>query len=306
MSSTQAARWILITGANQGCGLGAARAVLRYAPDTRVLIGSRDVKRGEEAVAGLRQTEVPEESSRVAAVQLDVTSQDSIRKAVDTVREILGQDGKLYGLVNNAGVGFMGSSMEDILAVNVYGLKDTTEAFLPLLDPVAGRVAHVASAAGPMYVNKLSNDRWRSACVSPKSWEEVQTLLDTMVKASHAEDPAAAFADEGLYGSDQRGDPYGLSKAAVSAYMLLQARDSPSLHVNSLTPGWVETQLTRPFLTDGKTGESVGMKQPSDVGKPYEVALFGDQTGYYLGSDGLRSPLDRYRSPGDPPFVPEQ
>lgn len=25
-------------------------------------------------------------------------------------------------------------------------------------------------------------------------------------------------------------------------------------------------------------------------------------SGRYYGSDGLRSPLDRYRSPGDPPY----
>ncbi len=34
--------------------------------------------------------------------------------------------------------------------------------------------------------------------------------------------------------------------------------------------------------------------------------LFGDDvpsTGWYFGSDAVRSPLDRYRGPGDPPYV---
>jgi len=34
----------------------------------------------------------------------------------------------------------------------------------------------------------------------------------------------------------------------------------------------------------------------------YFLASFGGGTGRYYGSDGLRSPLDRYRAPGSPEF----
>ena len=41
---------ILVTGANKGIGLGIVRRLLRDYPDTHLLLGSRDVARGQEAV----------------------------------------------------------------------------------------------------------------------------------------------------------------------------------------------------------------------------------------------------------------
>jgi NAD(P)-dependent dehydrogenase (short-subunit alcohol dehydrogenase family) len=57
--------------------------------------------------------------------------------------------GSLYGLVNNAGVGF-GKSTEEVVAVNYYGSKNVTRAFLPLLIRDGGRVVNISSASGPM------------------------------------------------------------------------------------------------------------------------------------------------------------
>ena len=41
---------ILVTGANKGIGLGIVKNLLREFPDTHLLLGSRDVARGEAAV----------------------------------------------------------------------------------------------------------------------------------------------------------------------------------------------------------------------------------------------------------------
>ena len=41
---------ILVTGANKGIGLGIVKKLLREFPDTHLLLGSRDVARGEAAV----------------------------------------------------------------------------------------------------------------------------------------------------------------------------------------------------------------------------------------------------------------
>ena len=41
---------ILVTGANKGIGLGIVKKLLRDFPDTHLLLGSRDVARGEAAV----------------------------------------------------------------------------------------------------------------------------------------------------------------------------------------------------------------------------------------------------------------
>ena len=44
-------------------------------------------------------------------------------------------------------------SNEEIISVNLYGSKLTTEAFLPMIDPKVGRIVNVGSGAGPSYVN---------------------------------------------------------------------------------------------------------------------------------------------------------
>ena len=44
---------ILVTGANKGIGYGIVRKLLRDYPDTCLLLGSRDVARGNKAVADL-------------------------------------------------------------------------------------------------------------------------------------------------------------------------------------------------------------------------------------------------------------
>ena len=48
----------------------------------------------------------------------------------------------------------------------------------------------------------------------------------------------------------------------------------------------------------------MGMKAPSEGAQTPLLLLFGDieGSGRYYGSDGERSPLDRYRAPGAPPY----
>jgi hypothetical protein len=55
----------------------------------------------------------------------------------------------------------------------------------------------------------------------------------------------------------------------------------------------------------GKDPEEVGMKPPEKGTTAQMFLLFGepDGSGWYFGSDAERSPLHRYRSPGDPPYT---
>ena len=49
----------------------------------------------------------------------------------------------------------------------------------------------------------------------------------------------------------------------------------------------------------------MGMKAPVHGTQAALHLLFGEPggNGWYFGSDAQRSPLDRYRSPGDPPYT---
>jgi 3-oxoacyl-[acyl-carrier protein] reductase len=87
-------RSILITGGNGGLGLAIGRHFLERNPEDRVWLG---VRSNRDEAAGLEA----EFEGRCRLVDLDVTSKEQWQAAVAT---IVGEDGRLDVLVNNAGM----------------------------------------------------------------------------------------------------------------------------------------------------------------------------------------------------------
>jgi NAD(P)-dependent dehydrogenase (short-subunit alcohol dehydrogenase family) len=156
--STTAAAAVLVTGASSGIGLACA---------------ARLAARGCTVFAGVR---TPEDFRRLASMPgvaplvLDVTSERDIEAARAAVERSL-SDGRLIGLVNNAGVMVTGpleavatAAVRRQLDVNVVGALAVTQSFLPLLERAAGRIvnigstsAHIAGAfAGPYCAAKFA------------------------------------------------------------------------------------------------------------------------------------------------------
>lgn len=136
----------LITGANKGLGLHAARRLI--AAGHTVYLGARNVERGTEAADAIGAT----------FVQLDVTDDESVAAAIATIETAAGG---LDVLVNNAGVaGEPGApaevTVEDLRRVyetNVFGLVRVTHAALPLLQRSAAPViVNVSSGLGSLAV----------------------------------------------------------------------------------------------------------------------------------------------------------
>ena len=126
---------IVVTGGNKGIGLAIVKRLLKEFSDTHVFLGSRNRERGETAikqtVAELGESVMP----RLELLEIDVTSHESIQKAVQTVQKSLsGTTGLLYGLVNNAGGFVEGMSGQQIIDLNMFGVYRVTEAFLPLIE----------------------------------------------------------------------------------------------------------------------------------------------------------------------------
>jgi NAD(P)-dependent dehydrogenase (short-subunit alcohol dehydrogenase family) len=123
-------RVALVSGGNRGIGREVARqlAALDYA----VVIGSRDLARGEEVARELGEN--------VTARQLDVTDEESIVRCVASIAD---DPGRLDVLVNNAGVTGGGWStsaldvdLDDVrktLETNLFGAWRLTEEALPLM-----------------------------------------------------------------------------------------------------------------------------------------------------------------------------
>src|SRR5438876_8551828 len=85
---SQEGRTVVVTGANSGIGLAAARELARAG--ARVVLAARDPARGEKAAASI--------SGEREVRQLDLSDLASVRSFAEA------WDGDLHVLVNNAGV----------------------------------------------------------------------------------------------------------------------------------------------------------------------------------------------------------
>lgn len=198
----------LITGANRGLGLEAARQLAQIG--FTVIIGARDADKGEAAAAQLRES-----GFDASAVQLDVADEQSVANAA---REVGEKFGHLDALVNNAGVfnefaqgAIVPSNLSlDLLRstyeTNFFGAFSVLQNFIPLL----------LKAEAPRIVN-------------------VSSTLGSLCELSDSASP--------YYGNNTVA--YNSSKAALNGLTVAFAKefkDTP-LKINSACPGWVKTDL---------------------------------------------------------------
>ena len=194
---------VLITGANKSIGFETARQLAQqgYA----ILIGSRDVKRGQQAVAQLKA----EGFASVELLEVDVASESSVMAA----RQRLGER-TLDVLINNAGI--LGSvpqqpsfvadeTIHQVFETNVFGAMRMVRHFIDLLQKAAQpRIINVTSELGSL---TLHND---------PSW---------------------------VYYA-YKGGVYGPSKTALNAYTVALAYElRDRFKVNMVNPGHTATDF---------------------------------------------------------------
>ena len=84
------------------------------------------------------------------------------------------------------------------------------------------------------------------------------------------------------------------------------AASKSAILVNACSPGFIVTDLTEHMmLAYGKSPTEAGALPPSQGTIAINYLLFDQGVpggGRYYGSDGKRSPLHLYRSPGSPPY----
>jgi NAD(P)-dependent dehydrogenase (short-subunit alcohol dehydrogenase family) len=131
----------LITGASRGFGAEIAQAAL--AAGDKVAATARKIT----ALEHLPKTD------DVFAVAMDVTDEQQVKAAVDSV---LSHFGRIDVLVNNAGFGLLGAveeasaqEVENLYRTNVFGLLNVTRAVLPAMRKQrSGRVINMSSVGG--------------------------------------------------------------------------------------------------------------------------------------------------------------
>jgi NAD(P)-dependent dehydrogenase (short-subunit alcohol dehydrogenase family) len=238
---TDNGRIALITGANKGIGLETARQLATAG--VTVIIGARVAERGAEAAA-----ELAAGGQAVDSVVIDLTNEATIAAVAE---QITAKYGRLDILVNNAGIvdaadGPPSSASIDavrrIMETNFIGTLAVTQAMLPLLrKSPAGRIVNLSSSLGSLSVNS---------------------------------DPASPYYSQRLLG-------YNASKAAVNMLTVQLAAElrGTSIVVNSVSPGYVQTDLT------GHTGF---MTAEEGARLPVQYALLSGEavTGRFVEPDG--------------------
>ncbi|KAA8491535.1 Carbonyl reductase NADPH 1 [Porphyridium purpureum] len=292
-----AVRRVLVTGGNRGIGLAIVQELLKRYEDTYVLLGSRSLSAAEQAIAAMPA----EHRARCTPLQLDVASEASIRDAAALVKE---KFAPLHGLVNNAGVMPSDFDLKSGLDINVRGTVLMCKYFEPML---LERIVNMSSGSAPNFVQKCAPEK-QAMLVRPESWAQVESAIQEMENIyalDHSKVPAA-FEKAG-FGSFAGISVYGFSKACVSAFTYTYAKEVPRLITNACSPGFIETDMTQHFVSPGQSAKEAGLKTPAE-GAEVPIMLLMEPiktTGKYYGSDGKRSPWDKYRSPGAPEYTGE-
>jgi NAD(P)-dependent dehydrogenase (short-subunit alcohol dehydrogenase family) len=207
MSADTTKKVALITGGNKGIGLETARQLGKLG--ITVVIGVRDLAKGEAAVAELKKDGVD-----ARAVKLDVDNAADY----EAVKKTLEKDfGVLDILVNNAGIFLDGrkgnetsKTSQEILRktfnTNFFAVVGLTQTLLPLLrKSLGGRIVNLSSILG-------SN-----------------TL----------------HATPGSFIYDAKTFAYDASKSALNSFTIHLAHElkDTKIKVNSAHPGWVKTEM---------------------------------------------------------------
>lgn len=237
---------------------------------------------------------------RIKLVQLDVSKMDSILKAKEEVENKLNSS-KLIGLVNNAGV-FGNYSMEEMLNINVRSVRNMTNEFSNLMEN-NGNIVNIGSGSASMFVQDCNEEYIKFFLNENISWKELEVLMTTVTK--EFDNSTGASKELQKFGlSKENGHTstaYGFSKAILNSLTMLQAKELPNLKVNACTPGFIKTDMTFPTFANGsdEKAKEMGMKSPHE-GAFSTLKLLKEESGsgFYFGSDGLRSPLHKYRQPG--------
>jgi NAD(P)-dependent dehydrogenase (short-subunit alcohol dehydrogenase family) len=204
-------RVALVTGANQGIGLQIAKELAAHG--LTVLVGSRDLQKGEAAAKSI--------GTGAHAIKIDVTDQASIAAAAERIRSDFG---RLDVLMNNAGISraipnqsfkeaiktnlLTDAPLENVRTLfetNVFGIIGVTQAMLPLLrEAPAGRIVITGSSGASLTLNSDPNNAHR-----------------------------------------KRFGGYSASKAAAHAVMLALALalEDTRIKVNAACPGFTSTAL---------------------------------------------------------------
>ena len=243
------ARTALVTGANRGIGLEFVRQLLA---------------RGDHVVAACRHpgkasalnTLAGEHPGRLHVLPLDVADAKSRASLLHDLPLVLGDDGRIDLLLNNAGVLHSGerfghveqAMLDDSLRTNAIGPFLLAQALVPLLCDVAP--GHADDTGSPRTV--IAN---------------ISSQLGSIANTTRFGTPS-----------------YAISKAAqnMASVLLARALAERGIVVLALHPGWVQTEMGGAQAQVAPADAAAGLLRVIDAATPAQSGTFLDWRGEAL------------------------
>ncbi|CAI9101769.1 OLC1v1039178C1 [Oldenlandia corymbosa var. corymbosa] len=297
-------RIAVVTGGNKGIGFEICKQLASQG--VTVVLTARDEKRGNEAVEKLVEDSGISDKN-VIFHQLDVMDPKSMATLFDFINS---KFGKLDILINNAGIGgvtvegdvsiyhdqimadfFRATGQEvpeirstgkliqtcdlaeECLKTNYYGVKQMTEAFIPLMQSSSlPRIVNISSFLGKLEL--LSNE-----------WAKKVLSNGENLTAERVDEVVAQFLKDFKEGTAEvKGWPtaiaaYKVSKSALNGYTRILSKTYPGFCINCVCPGYCSTDINchTGFLTSAEGAEA-----------PVMLALLpngGPSGSYFLGKE---------------------
>jgi len=166
---------VIITGANRGIGLETSLAFARAGYKVCATM------RNPEGATTLKQ-KIDEESLSITISEMDVDSDDSVKRAMENIKK---ENGRIDVLVNNAGIERHGSIEEmdlsvfkSVMETNYFGVLRCIKAILPQMrNNRAGCIINIASVSG-----RISNTPLAPYAASKFALEAISEALAQEVK----------------------------------------------------------------------------------------------------------------------------
>ncbi|KAH8596270.1 sorbose reductase sou1 [Bisporella sp. PMI_857] len=241
---TLAGKVIAITGANQGIGLGLAQVCLA---NEAAVVYSLDISSPTDDFNALQKLN----PGKLEYLHVDVTSEESVTKAIDTIVE---KSGRFDGMISNAGMTrhlpaleFSIAQVEQLFKLNVFGA-------------------------------------WNCATAAAKSFIKTGTKGSIVFTASMTSYRPNRAAPSAPYGATK-------AAVRNMTHTLAMEWAQYGIRVNSISPGYVKTALTYYVeqQPDWETkmkyyGGMPRLALPQELGGAY-VYLLSDTASYTTGID---------------------
>jgi len=228
---SSAAAVALVTGGNKGIGFHMVKQLATARPKWTVLLGSRDVERGEKAV---KETGL----SNVKFQKIIVDDKAQLASEAESIKKDHGEK-SIAVLMANAGWAAKGdafdaSIVDETFKTNYYGLLHTIDTFLPLMAD-GGRIVVTSSASSVSAMRGMSPEL-REKFLKPDLSIDALTSLLSQFRSAVA---AGTWEKDGWPKS-----AYGMSKVGASCATRVLSKTLPrGIKINCGCPGWCRTDM---------------------------------------------------------------